>query len=262
MRAVVRFIKWQIQSRLVDHVQFDWIDGTRLIVERGMTGATGNIYCGLHEYEDMSFILHALRPDDLFVDVGANIGSYTILASGVCGSDSVSIEPDPETAGRLRRNVQANHLESNVTVVETAVGAEIGTISFTVGKDTTNQVADETDVDVRTVALATLDHVLRGMAPTIIKMDVEGFETEALKGAVQTLEKSSLLAIETETVDAAALAILNRAGFRQYRYNPQTRSLVETSTATSSNSLFLRDVQNVRERLISAPRRLYRGIEV
>lgn len=47
-----------------------------------MTGATGNWYCGLQEYEDMSFVLHALRPGDLFVDVGANIGSYSILAAG------------------------------------------------------------------------------------------------------------------------------------------------------------------------------------
>lgn len=64
-------------------VQFDWIEGARLMVRNGMTGATGNIYCGLHEFTDMSFVLHLLRPDDLFVDVGANIGSYTVLGK-VC----------------------------------------------------------------------------------------------------------------------------------------------------------------------------------
>lgn len=51
-----------------------------------MTGATGNIYVGLHEFEDMAFLLHVLRRTDLFVDVGANIGSYTILAGGAAGA--------------------------------------------------------------------------------------------------------------------------------------------------------------------------------
>jgi hypothetical protein len=47
----------------------------------GMTGATGNLYVGLHEFEEMAFLLHFLRPGDLFADVGANVGSYTILAA-------------------------------------------------------------------------------------------------------------------------------------------------------------------------------------
>jgi hypothetical protein len=42
---------------------------------------SGNIYAGLHEFGDMAFVLHFLRAGDLFADVGANIGSYTVLAS-------------------------------------------------------------------------------------------------------------------------------------------------------------------------------------
>ena len=57
-----------------------------------MTGATGNIYAGLHEFVDMAFCLHLLRSGDLFVDVGANIGSYTVLASKVAGANSVTLE--------------------------------------------------------------------------------------------------------------------------------------------------------------------------
>jgi thymidylate synthase len=62
-----------------------------------MTGATGNIYAGLHEFEDMAFLLHLLRSEDMFADVGSNIGSYTILASGVVGAKSVAFEPVPST---------------------------------------------------------------------------------------------------------------------------------------------------------------------
>ena len=73
--AVGRFIAWQIRSRIQREIIFNWIDGSKLVVRRAMTGATGNLYCDLHEYEDMSYLLHPLRPGDLFVDVGANIGS-------------------------------------------------------------------------------------------------------------------------------------------------------------------------------------------
>ena len=48
-----------------------------------MTGATGNIYCGLYEFLDMAFLLHFLRNGDLFGDIGSNIGSYTVLATGL-----------------------------------------------------------------------------------------------------------------------------------------------------------------------------------
>jgi hypothetical protein len=49
----------------------------------GMTGATQNIYVGLQEFVDIMLTLHFLRKGDLFLDMGANVGSYTILASGV-----------------------------------------------------------------------------------------------------------------------------------------------------------------------------------
>ena len=45
-----------------------------------MHGVTGNVYCGLHDFAEMSFMLHLLRAGDLFADIGANVGSYTVLA--------------------------------------------------------------------------------------------------------------------------------------------------------------------------------------
>ena len=47
----------------------------------------------------MALVLHVLRPDDVFVDIGANVGSYTILGGGAAGADCISIEPIPSTFG-------------------------------------------------------------------------------------------------------------------------------------------------------------------
>jgi hypothetical protein len=75
-KALRRVLSWQIASRLMQGpIAFPFVDRTQLFATRGMTGATGNWYCGLHEVSEMGFVLHALRPDDHFVDVGANIAT-------------------------------------------------------------------------------------------------------------------------------------------------------------------------------------------
>ncbi len=81
--ALGRVFRWQLASRLLPGpIALPFVDDTWLFATRGMTGATGNWYCGLHEVAEMAFVLHLLRPDEHFVDVGANVGSYTILAGG------------------------------------------------------------------------------------------------------------------------------------------------------------------------------------
>src|SRR6266849_8995171 len=90
LAALGRFAAWQVASRVCPEIEFEWIEGAKLIVSRGMTGATGNIYCGLHEFVEMAFLLRLLRPTDLFLDVGANLGSYKILATKVCGARAIA----------------------------------------------------------------------------------------------------------------------------------------------------------------------------
>src|ERR1035437_1403596 len=87
IKALFKFFSWQFTQltspRLV--VQ-PFIGKTKFWARKGMEAATANIYTGLHEFNEMGFLLHFLQPDDTFVDVGANIGAYSILASGVTGA--------------------------------------------------------------------------------------------------------------------------------------------------------------------------------
>lgn len=63
MAALARFARWQIGSRLVPGpVAAEFVNGSLLLARPGMTGATGNVYAGMHEFEDMAFVLHFLRP--------------------------------------------------------------------------------------------------------------------------------------------------------------------------------------------------------
>lgn len=255
LRAFGRVFRWQLESRLRRELIVPWIEGTRLAVRRGMAGATGNIYCGLHEFEDMAFLLHFLQPEDTFADIGANIGSFSILASGVRRARTIAFEPDPVTFAALSQNIALNRLEALIEGRECALGAHVSKIEFTVGLDTVNRVATEAVGPTRTVSMGTLDLELTGQRPCLIKLDVEGFESEVLRGAGQTLTCPELKAIIIEDRSPSVVEILHSVEFSEYNYNPFIRRLeVQKSAGRRHNALFVRDVEIVRQRLINAPR--------
>jgi FkbM family methyltransferase len=248
-----RFAYWQIRSRLQDEVIFPWIEGQKLIVTKGMTGATGNIYAGLHEFYDMMLPLHFLRKGDLFLDVGANIGSYTVLAAGVCEATTWAFEPDPMTARHLQRNIAINGLDGLVTVHEVALGPSDGEVKFTIGQDTANRVTTGPDCLVRTVRQKRLDDLVTDQKPTMIKMDVEGYEEKILVGSQAVLSLPSLKLIELETVNPTIKKMLDHHGFTACSYDPFARKLQLTSLShCSSNSAFVRDIDFVQRRLSDA----------
>jgi len=245
-----RLFRWQIESRLRREVIVPWVGGVRLAARRGMTGATGNIYAGLHEFADMAFTLHFLRPDDLFMDVGANIGSYTLLASGVCKARAISFEPDPETMALLQRNIDLNGLHGRVVLEEAAVGADEGEVELTKGLDTCNHVTKANEGTTQRVSMRTLDRVAALNPPIMIKVDVEGHEAEVLRGARAVLDSPVLKAVITEGQRPADIAPLLSAGFAQYEYDPFRRMLGRAAGHRSgNNALFLRDPSFAATRL-------------
>lgn len=153
--AIFRFCVWQLKSRLIRKVfVHNWIGKSKFYVTKGETGLTGNVYVGLHEFSDMSFLIHFLRPGDCFVDVGSNSGSYTILASGVIGAKSVSVEPVPSTYLRLLANVKLNEIEHLVRAQNVGLSSESGYLRVTSESDTTNHlVSDGTTRDTKIVKI-------------------------------------------------------------------------------------------------------------
>lgn len=114
------------------------------------------------------------------------------------------------------------------------------------------------------VPVRTLDSVLDGASPALIKMDVEGFETEVLAGAERTLADPDLLAIIMELngsgsrygFDEDALhRDLLACGFSTYRYRPFERVLEPLNGARSGggSTLYVRDAGRLAERVRSAP---------
>lgn len=228
-----------------------------------MTGATGNIYCGLHEFEDMSFLLHFLRSEDLFVDVGANIGSYTILASGHIGCRTIAFEPVPSTYKRLLNNLYINQIQTIVLAHNQGVGSEQKIVSFTLDLDTMNSVVTQgIPGQTMDIQIESLNHILGHEAPSLIKVDVEGYEMEVINGASEVLLNQSLKAVILELNESgekygfAVKSVHEKMldyGFFPYSYNPFDRTISSLSTYGSQNTLYLRDIDYVRMRLREAP---------
>lgn len=270
--ALVGYVRWQIGSRLVQGpVAVPFVERTRLLVRAGMRGATGNLYCGLHEFASMGLVLHALRFGDLFVDVGANIGSYTILASGVCGASTISIEPVQEAFRHLADNVNLNGLGDLVSLNRVAVGDSPGMVRMTSALDTLNHVVPEDrGGDAVEVPILTLDGLLDGRAATLLKIDVEGYEAHVVRGAGHTLSVYPPLAVIVEmngqggrynSGEEALDADLRGFGFAPCQYDPFSRSLTPGAgfPRTDPNVLYVRDIAALAARLRSAPLRTVHG---
>ncbi|WP_404786651.1 FkbM family methyltransferase [Altericista sp. CCNU0014] len=261
--ALKLWLKWQIGSRILKMpIVVPFVGESQLVAEMGMTGATGNIYAGMHEFVDMAFTLHLLRPSDLFVDVGANIGSYTILASKVVGANSFTIEPVPATYKRLRRNINLNDISSLVESRCCAAGQNHGVLKFSSDLDTTNQVVDpDYSGSSIEVPVETLDQLLDKLHPVLMKIDVEGFEPDVMAGAVKTLACNSLLAILLETIDPKIEKILRENGFEPASYDPFKREFqTSASEHVSNNFLWIRNPLQIIERCKAAPKYKVLGI--
>ncbi len=267
LRAWKRFLFWQVSQTIHPHpVKYPFIQGASLWVSKGMTGATGNIYTGLHEFTDMGFLLHFLQPGDLFADIGANVGSYTVLAGGVIGATCVSFEPVPSTFVTLKKNIEINKLSNRVTALNIGLGATKGSVLFTKSFDTVNHVIaqsnnESTDGAIE-VAIETLDDVLTDKGiPALIKIDVEGFEQEVLNGAVGTLGNPQLKAIIIELNGSGERygfdekqihSQLMGYGFSPFHYDPFTRKLLPVATFGNVNTIYLRDIDFIKNRVLSA----------
>lgn len=154
------------------------------------------------ERSEIAYVLDALDDDDVFWDVGANVGIYACFAgTALPDGQVVAFEPSPVTAGRLAENLERNDVVG--LVFRKALAAETGTVRFGV---------DDSDPLGRMSSLTT-DHLEKTRTveafdagtfverysvpePTVVKIDVEGGEYDVLRGLEPVLPSVRLLYCE------------------------------------------------------------------
>lgn len=149
-------------------------------------------------------LLDELSSEDVFYDVGANIGLYCCLASQICTDGHVvAFEPHPETYGRLQKNLSLNC--NNYSVYQYALADQTGTMQLGLPEDNgrpgTFMLGSESagpSIDVNVVPGDDLRDAKSIPAPTVLKIDVEGAEITALEGLRRTIERNDCRLVYVE----------------------------------------------------------------
>jgi FkbM family methyltransferase len=200
--AVLRMVRYQAGARLLGRRSLARLgERSRLWVDLHRTAAAMVLYANPPDLPEMTVWRQVLRPGQLFIDVGANVGSYTIWAAEL-GAEVIALEPAPDTFALLAENIALNGYP--VRAIQAAAGARCGTARFTAGRDADNRLDPAGATEIR---LVTLDSLIGGRLVAGLKVDVEGYELEVLRGCATALaqHRIGLLQLEWNAMSQVAL---------------------------------------------------------
>jgi FkbM family methyltransferase len=232
------------------------------------------IYSEYFEWAELQFLNAFLRSGDLFVDIGANTGLYTLIAAHRVGDGGCvyAFEPCSTTHQRLLANVQLNRL-TNVNCHQLALSDREGMTEMNVsmnGFDAQNSLSQPTvegTFAAETVSCTTWDsfveeHNLAGRV-AMMKIDVEGWESRVLHGAHKVLSRADAPVLQVEFFDQASQSagssceelyyLLEELGYQMYVYDAKSkktvRDLLRESYPSPINLFAARYTEQVEARL-------------
>lgn len=184
---------------------FELPSGLKLWIDLGDSGVSLGCLAGMYEGDETAFILNTVKEGHTFVDIGANIGWFAVQAARNAGPSGrvIAIEPRAQTGRFLARSLQDNGFSDRSEVHHCAVGTQAG--RFSIGWDNsagnpggtwslpTREIQQEFHdfgFRVEDVEVKTLDSIVGDRKVDVIKMDIEGAEGLALRGASKTLAQS------------------------------------------------------------------------
>jgi FkbM family methyltransferase len=189
---------------------------------RGMRWKVGSsvhgCWLGSYEADKVEIVMRSVRPGMTVFDIGANAGYYTLLFSRQVGPTGrvFAVEPLPENGASLLHHVRVNGI-ANTRVISAAMGAMAGWMNFQVAGSNSMGHLGGGDATLR-VATMTLDSLRAevGEPPAVVKMDIEGGEGDALRGATALLaERCStwFIALHGDEARKSCEEILSAAGY-------------------------------------------------
>jgi len=177
---------------------------------------------GVYEFAVSQLVREYLKPGDVFLDVGANIGYYSVIAGATVGPAGAvyAFEPSTRIRARLQRNVELNQMRQ-ISIRGEAVTAGAGIVRLVepqgVGNDGLAYVqtnGDSSGIEVRAISLDDLSEFSEH-TPHLIKVDVEGGEADVFRGARGLLNRSDAPSIIFESFEIQRdAAILQAHGYQ------------------------------------------------
>ncbi|HRN93192.1 MAG TPA: FkbM family methyltransferase [Chitinophagales bacterium] len=223
----MRYLSYLLLKKPTGKIVAETINGFSVWVDPAFdkSGLEHDIYfLGTYEKGTVSVMENFLQPIDNFIDVGANIGFVSLAAAKFCSQGKVfSFEANPDTFKILEENIRLNNFK-NIQPYSMGLGSEKSVLKIFPNTLKNNRGGasmvqsdlnkDEVGVEV---AIDKLDNVLDGNTTiSMMKIDVEGFEMEVLKGATALLSSKNAPALIVECSESRNN--LNFTPVELYRY--------------------------------------------
>jgi len=177
-----------LPGRMILPIMQGRLKGKRWIVGSGVHG----FWLGSYEHDKQLLFEETVAPGSVVFDVGGHVGFYTLLASEIvrpCGKVFV-FEPLARNLDYLHRHLRLNHV-TNATVIAAAVSDRSERARFAEGRSSSmGHLSSDGELEVATVALDDLYASNEIPLPQYMKIDIEGAEARALKGAEGILRES------------------------------------------------------------------------
>lgn len=222
VRAVIDASAFQLRGRLLHRSTIFCRGGVRMKAELHFTSSSKALYSWPPDWNEMTAWARLLQPGDLFVDVGANVGVYSLWAAER-GATVIAVEPDAAAADRLESNALLSGFD--IEIIRAALDSKPGLAHLTSGLDSVNHLIERATFGSREIVTITLDELL-GNRSAWVKVDVEGAERRVLEGATNALSSKRIRGMQLEWNRAAdvfyaesrqlVLDIIAQHGYRLY----------------------------------------------
>jgi len=222
---------WLDRTQVIDLSRVGFHDGAgaprMAVVPREMINQSLFLY-GTFEISETRLIQSLLREGMAFLDIGANIGYYTVIGARLVGPTGKvhCFEPHPDIRAQLQENIARNGYQ-NVVVHAEAMSEQTGTVTFFTSEDQQNQgtssiLPGSGRKAAQQVPSVSLDDFVARLNPArvdLIKMDIEGAELHVIAGGRRTLAAADAPPIIFEAANLEPIArALGAFGYRVKRH--------------------------------------------
>ena len=233
VRTTYRVMKWEIFRKTSTHVKLPFL---QFKLKVRPSDGMGRLICyfGAEADDVFAFMKGYLRAGMNVIDVGANIGSHTILAAQLVspGGKVLAFEAHPDTAAVLRENLKLNHI-TNAEVRQQGVSDHLGLSEFNIGVDSAKNSMVRKGARAIEIPTDKLDNLIpRNFRIDLLKIDVEGADYLVLIGAVEILASMPppVIVLEASENQRVISNLLSTYGYRFYAFAPDPYSFIEATS--------------------------------
>ncbi len=186
-------VRLRLMRKQVAGDKYARLGEARMLLHSSMKGLSETVFLySVHEPENTRLYSQLIHPGDTVLDIGGNIGYYALIASQLVGPTGrvIAVEPVPDTYCYLHKNTAVC---PNITSLQVAVGVEGATqelhISEVPNWSALFRYPGQKVINTISVVTRSIDALVDelGIAPNVVRMDIEGGEVEALAGAMKTI---------------------------------------------------------------------------